>query len=97
MKVKLNHEEPASQQIIEYLYRAGIQSLLIEGGAEVLSHFISSRLWDEARIFKGYEYFKSGVRAPALKGTLISVTAFTGSSLEIYMNDSVLILMKIDI
>lgn len=97
VKVILNHKEPASQQVMEYLYREGIQSLLIEGGAEVLSHFISNRLWDEARIFKGSQYFKSGVRAPAIKGTLISKTTFTGSSLEIYMNDSAPDFMKIDI
>ena len=97
VKVRLNHEEPASQQIIGYLYREGIQSLLIEGGAEVLSHFISNHLWDEARIFKGSEYFKNGVRAPAIKGSLITTTSFSGSSLEIYMNDSDPDLMKIDI
>ena len=97
VKVRLNHEEPSSQQIIEYLYREGIQSLLIEGGAEVLSHFISKRLWDEARIFKGSVYFKNGVRAPAIKGSLISTTSFSGSSLEIYMNDSAPDFMKIDI
>jgi len=97
IKVRLNHEKPASQQIIEYLYREGIQSLLIEGGAQVLGHFITARLWDEARIFKGSEYFKRGVRAPAINGSLISTTAFTGSSLEIYMNDSAPDLMKIDI
>jgi len=72
----LNHEEPSSQQIIEYLYREGIQSLLIEGGAEVLSHFISNRLWDEAEFFKGLCILKNGVRAPAIKGSLISTTSF---------------------
>lgn len=97
VKVNLNHEEPVSLQIIRYLYEAGIQSLLIEGGAEVLSHFISNQLWDEARIFKGSENFKDGVRAPALKGTLLSATAFTGSSLDIYINDSDHDSLKIDI
>ena len=52
-KVELNNDEPAALQIVSYLYRAGIQSLLIEGGAKVLSHFISNGLWDEARIFRG--------------------------------------------
>jgi diaminohydroxyphosphoribosylaminopyrimidine deaminase/5-amino-6-(5-phosphoribosylamino)uracil reductase len=96
-KVELNNDESAAVQIISYLYRAGIQSLLIEGGAAVLSHFIHNGLWDEARIFRGSVYFKSGVRAPALKGTLISATAFTGSLLEIYTNDYAPDIMKIDI
>jgi len=97
VKVKLNHEEPVPLQIIRYLHRAGIQSLLIEGGAEVLSQFISNRLWDEARILKGNRYFKSGVKSPNIKGTLLSVTAFTGSSLETYVKDSGLDSKKIDI
>jgi diaminohydroxyphosphoribosylaminopyrimidine deaminase/5-amino-6-(5-phosphoribosylamino)uracil reductase len=96
-KVKLNSNEPAALQIISYLYRAGIQSLLIEGGADVLSHFISNGLWDEARIFRGSQYFKAGVRAPEIIGTLISATPFTGSLLEIYTNDSTPDFLKIDI
>jgi diaminohydroxyphosphoribosylaminopyrimidine deaminase/5-amino-6-(5-phosphoribosylamino)uracil reductase len=54
-------------------------------------------MWDEARIFKGHQYFKSGVKAPAIKGRLLSTSAFSGSSLEIYMNDSAPDFMKIDI
>jgi diaminohydroxyphosphoribosylaminopyrimidine deaminase/5-amino-6-(5-phosphoribosylamino)uracil reductase len=49
---------PASAQICEYLYSCGIQSLFIEGGAEVLNHFISTGLWDEARIFTGKGHFR---------------------------------------
>jgi diaminohydroxyphosphoribosylaminopyrimidine deaminase/5-amino-6-(5-phosphoribosylamino)uracil reductase len=96
-KVELNYEEPASIQIIRYLYKKGIQSLLIEGGAEVLSHFISNGQWDEARIFKGAQYFKGGVKAPTLNGTLYSSTGFTGSFLDVYLNDSVHDPLKIDI
>jgi diaminohydroxyphosphoribosylaminopyrimidine deaminase/5-amino-6-(5-phosphoribosylamino)uracil reductase len=97
VKVKLNYEEPACLQIIRYLYIAGIQSLLIEGGAEVLNHFITNGLWDEARIFKGKGYFKGGVKSPAIKGKLLSLTDFSGSSLEIYINDLHRDSMKIDI
>ena len=85
VKVKLTSEKPASEQIIEYLHLAGIQSLFIEGGAKVLTQFISNGLWDEARIFKGVNYFKDGVRAPVINGTRLSVTKFSGSSLEIYL------------
>jgi diaminohydroxyphosphoribosylaminopyrimidine deaminase / 5-amino-6-(5-phosphoribosylamino)uracil reductase len=89
LKVLLKETIPSSFQICEYLYSSGIQSLLIEGGAEVLIHFISSGLWDEARIFTGGVYFREGVKAPLLNGTLFSKKNFSGSSLEIYLkNDS---------
>jgi len=59
--------------------------LFIEGGAEVLNHFISTGLWDEARIFRGEDYFRDGVKAPLINGILSSRTVFSGSSLEIYL------------
>jgi diaminohydroxyphosphoribosylaminopyrimidine deaminase / 5-amino-6-(5-phosphoribosylamino)uracil reductase len=88
-KVLLEDNEPASVQIAEYLFSSGIQSLFIEGGAKVLNHFISTGLWDEARIFTGEIFFNAGVKAPVLKGSLFSKKVFSGSSLEIYLrNDS---------
>ncbi len=86
-KVILNEKEPSSMQISDYLFRSGYQSLLIEGGAEVLNHFISSGFWDEARIFKGFSIFKDGVKAPEIKGTFFSKTNFSGSTLETYLNE----------
>jgi diaminohydroxyphosphoribosylaminopyrimidine deaminase/5-amino-6-(5-phosphoribosylamino)uracil reductase len=40
--VKLNRGRSAAIQISEYLFRNDIQSVLIEGGAQVLGHFISA-------------------------------------------------------
>src|SRR5450759_715309 len=87
VKVKLNDNVPSSLQISGYLFSSGIQSLLIEGGAQVLNHFISTGLWDEARVFTGEDHFKGGVKAPLIKGRLLSRTVFSGSSLEIYLRD----------
>jgi diaminohydroxyphosphoribosylaminopyrimidine deaminase / 5-amino-6-(5-phosphoribosylamino)uracil reductase len=84
-KVVLNDNEPSSVQIVRHLYSSGIQSLFIEGGAEVLNHFISTGLWDEARIFTGEDYFRDGVKAPLVNGILSSSTVFSGSSLEVYL------------
>ena len=86
-KVILKDDIPSSEQISEYLYSSGIQSLFIEGGAEVLNHFISTGIWDEAKIFTGLDYFKDGQKAPHIGGKLFSKTNFSGSSLGIYLND----------
>jgi diaminohydroxyphosphoribosylaminopyrimidine deaminase / 5-amino-6-(5-phosphoribosylamino)uracil reductase len=85
-KIELNHKLPACRQIVQYLYDSGIQSLLIEGGGQVLNHFISNGLWDEARIFTGEKNFEGGVPAPELSGKLFSKTQFSSSLLEIYHN-----------
>jgi diaminohydroxyphosphoribosylaminopyrimidine deaminase/5-amino-6-(5-phosphoribosylamino)uracil reductase len=86
-KMLLNTNTSSGQQISEYLHLSGIQSLFIEGGAEIINHFISEGLWDEARIFTGKEFFKDGVKAPSINGRLFSRTLFSGSSLDIYLND----------
>lgn len=87
LKVKLNKEISSSEQVADYLYNNGIQSLFIEGGANVINHFISTGYWDEAKIFTGVNFFKGGLRAPLIKGTLLSRKGYTDSSLEIYLNE----------
>jgi diaminohydroxyphosphoribosylaminopyrimidine deaminase/5-amino-6-(5-phosphoribosylamino)uracil reductase len=66
VKIKLEDGRPASEQIAQYLHGTGIQSLFIEGGAEVLRHFITTGLWDEARVFTGNLTFGNGIKAPEL-------------------------------
>lgn len=85
--VKLNNHEPSAVQVLDYLFKWGIQSLFIEGGTAVLSHFISSGLWDEARIFHGKQIFKDGVKAPEINGRLVAKNNFTDSALEILVNN----------
>jgi diaminohydroxyphosphoribosylaminopyrimidine deaminase/5-amino-6-(5-phosphoribosylamino)uracil reductase len=87
VKIVLKENLPSSVQIADYLYSIGIQSLFIEGGAEVIDHFISTGLWDEARVFTGKDYFNRGVKAPLINGTLFSKTFFGGSSLEVYLKN----------
>jgi diaminohydroxyphosphoribosylaminopyrimidine deaminase/5-amino-6-(5-phosphoribosylamino)uracil reductase len=86
--VRLNRNKSSALQILDYLYNCDIQSIFIEGGAKVLTHFISSGLWDEARIFYGDQLFNAGVKAPEINGKLISKTKFSKSTLEILLNNS---------
>ncbi|MBK7626911.1 MAG: bifunctional diaminohydroxyphosphoribosylaminopyrimidine deaminase/5-amino-6-(5-phosphoribosylamino)uracil reductase RibD [Bacteroidales bacterium] len=96
VKVKLEEGIPSSEQIMGYLNREGIQSLFIEGGAEVLNHFLSEGLWDEARIFTGKRHFNGGLKAPVVKGINISSTNFEGSLLEVFLNECNKALITID-
>ena len=86
IKVVLNSSDSSAMQIINYLFNTGIQSLLIEGGAKVLEHFISEGLWDEARIFTGKTSFTGGIRAPEISGATLAETTFSRSSLRIVLN-----------
>lgn len=54
-------------QIMDVLYKHSIQSVIIEGGRQTLQTFIDENFWDEARIFTGDTYFKTGIKAPVLE------------------------------
>ena len=48
------------------LYQRKIQSLLVEGGSQLLQSFIDNELWDEAFIEKCPSRLHSGVKAPEI-------------------------------
>jgi len=73
--------------ILKGLYENGIQSVIVEGGAAVLSAYIREGLWDEARIFTGRKTFAEGVKAPAIGGKSTGIHQFPASSLEIRINE----------
>lgn len=83
----LDEDRPSCFQVADYLYEKGIQSLFIEGGFEVLEHFISNGLWDEARVFTGKENFRQGIKGPELSGKLTGRHDFRGSTLLTYVNE----------
>jgi diaminohydroxyphosphoribosylaminopyrimidine deaminase/5-amino-6-(5-phosphoribosylamino)uracil reductase len=54
-------------QISSALYQMNIQSVLVEGGAQLLQSFIDEGLWDEARIITNTKMFAgNGINSPSL-------------------------------
>ncbi len=68
-----------NQQIIDRLYDEKIYSLLIEGGAQLLSSFIDKQMWDEAYVEVAEKKLYSGVQAPPIKGDILGTRNFPGS------------------
>lgn len=64
--VKINFDEKMIPQIMQELYKRNIQSLIVEGGYNVLNSFISDNCWDEARVFISQEHIHSGINAPEM-------------------------------
>jgi diaminohydroxyphosphoribosylaminopyrimidine deaminase/5-amino-6-(5-phosphoribosylamino)uracil reductase len=62
----IDFEQNPTQQILHVLYQHQIQSVIIEGGRQTLQTFIDENIWDEARIFKGNNYFENGTKAPII-------------------------------
>jgi diaminohydroxyphosphoribosylaminopyrimidine deaminase / 5-amino-6-(5-phosphoribosylamino)uracil reductase len=97
VKILLDNNRSSAEQIADYLFNRGIQSLFVEGGAEVINHFIEEGLWDEARIFTGRSVFGGGVKAPDLKGMkIVERIRYGKSDLDIYFRKPYRILNEID-
>ena len=85
----IDFSEDVPQQICNVLYKNNIQSVLVEGGAKTVQSFIDSNLWDEAYIFIGTQIFKEGVKAPILRGKMISENNIKGDVLHYYKNTTI--------
>ncbi|MBK9149381.1 MAG: bifunctional diaminohydroxyphosphoribosylaminopyrimidine deaminase/5-amino-6-(5-phosphoribosylamino)uracil reductase RibD [Flavobacteriales bacterium] len=58
-----DHEDPIDRMLGE-LHARAVRSVLIEGGAELLGHFMRRGLWDEARVITGDIVLGHGTAAP---------------------------------
>lgn len=53
-------------QILDYLYLAQINSVIVEGGSQLLNSFIEAYLWDEAYVEVSPICIHTGVAAPSI-------------------------------
>ena len=65
--IVLPEEEYCLSRFLEELAQRNIQSLLVEGGAQLHQSFIDEGLWDEAYVEKSVTVLGGGVFAPQLK------------------------------
>lgn len=75
--------------ILKHLYEDGIQTVLVEGGAELLQSFIDCGEWDECYVEKGTHRIEGNVKAPQLshEAVLESVNNALGQSIEKYVKN----------
>jgi len=58
--------KPIIPQLMAYLYNKGVQSLIVEGGAETHRRFLDSGCWDEIRVEVSPATVSGGTPAPRL-------------------------------
>ncbi|TDQ11671.1 bifunctional diaminohydroxyphosphoribosylaminopyrimidine deaminase/5-amino-6-(5-phosphoribosylamino)uracil reductase RibD [Pedobacter metabolipauper] len=76
------------QKIAFQLYLMDIQSVIIEGGANILNQFISGGLWDEARVFTSGTSWEDGMASPQVHGIITEQYEVEKDKLTIYQNYS---------
>ncbi len=84
--VYFNPNENWLEVLSQKLYQAGIQSLIIEGGASILNHVITCGLWQEAQVFYTPKHFNDGILAPAISGTQVETFELDQSIFKRYIN-----------
>ena len=67
------------QSWLEDLYRRGVTSVMVEGGANVLQGIIDARVWDEARIEVSPRRVGRGVAAPVIDGAVTASHRIDGN------------------
>lgn len=76
------------QKIAFQLYLMDIQSVIIEGGANILNQFIKAGLWDEARVFTSASSWNEGIASPVINGFITSQYLIEQDNLTIYQNNT---------
>ena len=81
--LKLNKENWLVE-LLEFLFKNGFNSLLVEGGTNTLQQFIDQQLWDEANIYISQKDFLQGVEAPSIFGQEKSSIKINEDQLKVF-------------
>lgn len=73
--------------VLRKLHEQKIQSVIIEGGSQVLNSFINENCWDEARVFISINTFDKGIEAPTMDGTIVKKETILNDQLITYRNN----------
>lgn len=76
--------EITPETVLKELHSRKIQSLIVEGGSQVIHQFIQSGLWDEARVFTAPTQFRRGISAPRLNQNPSETLSIDTDRLDIY-------------
>lgn len=73
--VTIDFGQPVLPQVMRELYVRKLDSLMVEGGATLLGHFLEDGLWDQMLVETAPVNLESGVKAPDLsRGASLSLT-----------------------
>lgn len=66
--IRIDFEGPVIRQVLDHLAARKLDSLLVEGGAQLINSFVEADVWDEARVKQLRFACIKGACADAWKG-----------------------------
>jgi diaminohydroxyphosphoribosylaminopyrimidine deaminase/5-amino-6-(5-phosphoribosylamino)uracil reductase len=90
---QVTQETNLVHQVVHALYQLKIQSVLVEGGAQLLQSFIDEGLWDEVRLITNNEKIVAdGLPAPRMEsGQLLKQESLFSDTLHYFVNPQTLV------
>lgn len=82
--VTLDYSEDIISQCLDFLYKEGLNSLIVEGGAKLINSFIEQDLWEEAWQYIGQVKLIDGINSPKLTTTPDKSLDINNTVLNVY-------------
>lgn len=86
--IRIANTENPFPELMSYLFKTGINSILVEGGAKLLQSFIDIDLWDEAIQIISENLIGDGINAPVLHGRKYLINKVGSDTHYFYKNIS---------
>lgn len=87
--IQLDFSRNILPQLLSELYQRDVLSVIVEGGSELLNSFLELKLWDEAFVYTGNQFFGKGVAAPNILGKTIAYNKLDDCKLHVLKNKEV--------
>ena len=82
----INTHDFSLEYILNYLYSINVQSLIVEGGSELINSFIQNNLWNEAITFTSDKYITEGIKAPFINNKPVATEKLGNNEVERFIN-----------
>lgn len=84
--IEMDKNESLCNQIRNALFERNIQSVIVEGGSNILNQFIDENCWDEIKRFVGNIHLTRGVKAPQFESKPGKIVKLENNTLYEYYN-----------
>lgn len=85
--IKLDFEKNWLDEMLNELYKFKIQSVVIEGGTQLLNAAIANKIWDEAIVFTSPKIINDGIKAPLIFGNKIQQEDIDGIMMNVLLSN----------
>lgn len=85
-QIAIKNSSETFDLLLNHCRKHQIQTLLIEGGSQVINQFLEHNLWDEAIIFKSNSNLIEGIKAPTIDQKPVRIMNSASDQVIIHRN-----------